>query len=155
MDPSPKIEPIQAKGADTSSVSRSGFTKPPRPALIPRNADPDEVLESIRSLVTDHVLKARQMSVEAAARFPRHAGIQNAKRVLEKGRVTLGQAAGNPEPNRDAEFQWLRSPPDSLRGQWVALLGNELVGSGDSLAELVERLRSKNLEKLALIHHLD
>lgn len=119
---------------------------------IPAGAKPEVILERIRTLVTDHSREARRLAVAAAARFPDHAAIPSAKRVLVDGKARVG--SGEPEPSTTEEFDWLRHPPESARGKWVALVGSEMVASADSLAELTAALRSKQLPKPALVHHL-
>jgi len=44
------------------------------------------------------------------------------------------------------------NPPESVRGRWVGLVGGELVGASESLAELVENLRDRGLAEKALVH---
>ena len=121
--------------------------------MIPPNAQPEEVLDQIRALLTDHSLVARRMAVEAAARFPEHAGLQNAKRILNDGKATVG--SGGPEPSTTEEFDWLRHPPESARGKWVALVGSKMVAAADTLAEVTDCLRSLKLPKPALVHHIE
>lgn len=118
-----------------------------------KDADPEAVLRRIRALVTDHLFAARRLASEAAARFPEHSGIRNAHRILNEGKATVG--SGGPEPARDEEIEWLRNPPEAVRGRWVGLLGRKLVGTADTLAELIDLLRAKNLETRALVHHVD
>ena len=122
-------------------------------SLLPQDAAADDVLERIRELLTDQFLTARQLAAEAAVRFPEHEGIQNAWRILSHGRSRI--CTGGPEPSTTEEFNWLRDPPESVRGKWVALVGSEMVASADTLAEVAERLRSLTLPKPALVHRID
>ena len=59
------------------------------------------------------------------------------------------------EPSREEEFEWLRNPPESVRGKWVALLGNEMIDAAETLVELEGSLCSKDLPKPALVHYID
>ncbi len=141
-------------GDRSASAGLSGAAEPSREgdSAAPPDALPEEVLERIRTLVTDHSIEARRLAVEAAARFPEHAGIQSAKRILNDGEATV--APGGPEPSTTEEFNWLRQPPESARGKWVALVGSEMVASADTLAELTACLRLQEPAKPALVHHL-
>lgn len=58
-------------------------------------------------------------------------------------------------PNRSAEFRWLEANSTRYRGQWVALLGEELLVSAGSLKELLGHLQEHPPSGKPLIHHLD
>ncbi len=70
-----------------------------------------------------------------------------------RSKAVAGPSAS--EPSRERELKWLRQPPESARGKWVALLGGELIGAPETLVELEESLRSIDLAKPALAHHID
>ena len=57
--------------------------------------------------------------------------------------------------DRSPEFLWLRENSSKFQGQWVALVGNGLVASAASLAELLAELKSNPPMSKPLIHHLD
>lgn len=154
MDPKNKLSnPMLARPASaTGSLSRAAV-RDHRDSRSPPAADPDVILDRIRSLVTDHFLTAQRLAIEAADRFPDHAGIQNAKRILNDG--TASVAAEGPQPSRSEEFEWLRHPPRAVRGKWVALVGNKLVGAAETLAELAESLKSKSFARTPLVHRVD
>lgn len=120
---------------------------------IPPTPDPDAILDRIRWLITDHFLEARRLAIESTARFPEHAGIQKAKRILAEGTATVG--TGGAVPSRRAEFAWLRNPPEAVRGKWVALVGGEMVGAADSLVELEASLRPQTFARTPLVHRID
>jgi len=56
--------------------------------------------------------------------------------------------------DRSAEFHWLKTNWDDYQGKWVALLGEDLLASSDSLQELRARLAELNPKRRPLIHHL-
>ena len=43
---------------------------------------------------------------------------------------------------------------DEYQGKWVALVGESLVASSDSLKELLAELDQRKFERIPLIHHL-
>ncbi|MCP4660388.1 MAG: hypothetical protein GY856_33725, partial [bacterium] len=97
---------------------------------------PEDVLERLRQLVAEDQLTAvRQLTVEAAHRFPDHEKIQLARRVFSEA-----EAAPNPfvQPTTTAEIEWLNNPPEETRGKWVALVGSELVGLAETFENLVK-----------------
>ncbi len=114
---------------------------------------PGEALKRIRDLVTDHSIAARKLAGEAAARFPEHEAIQNAKRILCDGSAKVG--SGGPEPSTTEDFDWLRHPPKSARGKWVALVGGKPVALAETLAKLTDSLTAMKLPKPALVHRID
>ena len=148
---------ILARSPETSvSTPRPGGRGSDRRkvSLLAPGADPEGVLERIRSLIDDdQVSTARRLALEAAAQFPRHAKIRNVKRILNDGRST--PSSEGPEPGSREELEWLSDPPEMARGKWVALIGSELVGLADTLADLMESLSSRSLPRKPLVHHLE
>ena len=123
-------------------------------SLPSADATPEAHLAEIRSLLADgQVRRARLLAARAASRYPDHAEISNAKRILNDGKAEVGSRG--PEPNTDDEFTWLRNPPEWAHGKWVALLGREAVAVAESLAELVETVRSMSLPRQPLVHRID
>ncbi len=124
------------------------------PLLLP-DARPDSTVKQILTLISDgQLLSARRIAVEAAVRFPDHAKLRTARRMLAGGGNPSLSSRG-PEPSTDEEFSWLRSPPEWARGKWVALIGREAVASADTLVELVESLKSMDLPRRPLVHRID
>ncbi len=56
--------------------------------------------------------------------------------------------------SRRAEFEWLRAHGHEHRGKWVAVLGDRLVASADSLKALREELARLQLLGRSLIHQI-
>ena len=73
-------------------------------------------------------------------------------RGLNERRVRTRPATGQ---GRTEELEWLRDPPESARGKWVALVGNQVVATAEALAEVMESLKSMNLPKTPLVHRVD
>lgn len=143
--------PMHARSAEpTRSAARAGSAVRPEGA---RHAAPKAVLDEIRSLLTDDFFAARELALEAAARFPQDEGIQNAKRILGDGKSTLGK--GGPQPGQPKDIEWLRNSPKSTRGKWVALVDGELVDTADDFAELAHSLSSKKFSRAPLVHRID
>jgi len=149
--PSTPSPPMHARSADPT-ISAARATSHFRPEEV-RHADPEAVLDQIRSLLTDDFFAARELALAAAARFPQHEGIQNASRILNDGKSTVSKRGPRPSHRRD--FEWLRNPPESVRGKWVALVGGKLVDSAKTLAELADSLRSHKFPTTPLVHRID
>lgn len=73
-------------------------------------------------------------------------------RGLNQREVRTRPASGD---GRSEEFEWLRNPPESARGKWVALIGSEMVAMGEALAEVMESLKTMNLPKTPLVHRVE
>lgn len=56
--------------------------------------------------------------------------------------------------DRSAEFHWLKTNWEEYQGKWVALLGEDLLASSDTLKDLLDRLDEFRPERRPLIHHL-
>ncbi len=122
-------------------------------AYVPPGARPETALATIRSLLREGEHRAaRRVAAEAVTRFPGHEEIRNAARVLGDGTATVRPGH---EPSREEELAWLRNPPESVRGKWVALVGSEMVGADESLADLIQVLDTKSFPKRPLVHRVD
>lgn len=52
---------------------------------------------------------------------------------------------GEPDPNRQLEYAWLKKHSDEYAGQYVALSGNQLVAAAPSLKELYQLVGQSNV----------
>jgi hypothetical protein len=57
--------------------------------------------------------------------------------------------------DRSAEIQWLREHADEYRGQWVALIGRELLGHSAELRDLMKHLRAEAPDVPALLQYIE
>ncbi len=151
MDPRPTspnpmaARSSQAAGGAVSSVPPDRGVE----TMIAPGAQADAVHQEIRThLGEGRYRKAQRLAKEAAARFPDHPGIRTMNRGLNDWRVTTHTATG---VDRTEEYAWMRNPPESVRGKWVALVGSEVAAAADTLAEVIEILRPRQLPKPALM----
>ncbi len=73
-------------------------------------------------------------------------------RGLNRRRASTRPADGH---SREKEFAWLRNPPESARGQLVALVDDEMVASAQTMSELMTILKSMDLPKMPLVHRIE
>lgn len=143
IDSDPARTPVEGEGEQAGG------------SLLPPDTQPDAVVKQILSLISDgQLLTARRIAVEAAARFPGHDKLRLAERMLA-GDGNPRVSTKGPERSTDEEYSWLQNPPEWARGKWVALVGHEAVASADTLAELTESLKSKDLLHRPLVHRID
>jgi hypothetical protein len=117
---------------------------------LPNQESSDGVEQRIRSLLLEgRILDAQDLLAAAGSSAP----------VDPKLREVLAPAQARKSDVRDvdrgAEFQWLRTQGGRYHGQWVALVGPDLLASAPSLKEL--RLRLAALPKAGplLIHRIE
>ncbi len=146
--------PMLAQGAETAAGSPSRLPDTDPEAQRPPEVDPDQAVENILSLLSQERFQtARRRAAEAVAQFPDHRRVANVWRIFDnRSKATRRPAT---EPNRREEMAWLCSPPDSARGQWVALVGSKMVAKAETLPELAELLRSETRPKPVLVHRVD
>jgi uncharacterized protein DUF5678 len=127
--------------------------RPREKGLEPGNlasAQPFPYLRQLHSLLEQGQIRAAQDLFEFAKDFvPQDSKIREA---LAPPRVTTSSKRS---VDRSAEFRWLDSNSSRFRGKWVALLGDRLVASADSLKELLVQLRTTPADGKPLIHHVD
>jgi hypothetical protein len=148
--------PMIAKSPDLSSSPTPAGTRKasPRPgsSRVARTR-PDALLEEIRAhLGEGRYRTAQRLAKSAAARFPDHAGIATLNRGLNERRVRTRPATGQ---GRTEELEWLKNPPPSAKGKWVALVGSQVVAAAEALAEVVASLEAMTLAKTPLVHRVD
>ncbi len=114
-----------------------------------RTSGSGAMLNQIRSLISaGNILAARELALDAVARYPDDAELRNAKRILNDGKSY--RIPGSQRSTHE-EFEWLRNPPECYRGKWVGLVGPEVAGSADTLQELLDALSPEVLRIKPLV----
>lgn len=172
MSRSQKPIPIQVQSAEAANSEPTAYRALPRLGESGAEAKAAPRLQGTTMAVEDHALDlgpgavlgrlrefveagqlnaARRLTEEASRRFPDHDEIQRARHILRAAEATPNPFA---QPTTAAEIEWLDNPPAEARGNWVALVGSELVGMAETLAELMNQLKTKNLQRLPLVQRL-
>lgn len=81
---------------------------------------------------------ARALVAEAIEKGFQHERLAKLQEILAPARVRGTRPAD--EPDRTRELRWVESHGDSYRGEWVALLGDELLAHSSNLKEVAARL---------------
>jgi Arc/MetJ-type ribon-helix-helix transcriptional regulator len=117
------------------------------------SGDAERIVERVQSLLGAQQFLAAQTEVaKAATDHPEHSWLQRANRVLNPRRVTTSPASGS---DRTREFAWLRLHSEAYRGQWVALLGDELLVADHDFDVVLREVRSKAPNDKPLVHRID
>ena len=112
--------------------------------------DQTDIEQQIRDLLAEgQIWQAQQLLKSAGDDAPVDPKLRE---VLGPARV-LGRSPARGY-DRSAEFRWLKTHWEEYEGKWVALVGEDLVASTDTLKELLARLTDLRLEREPLIHHL-
>jgi hypothetical protein len=94
---------------------------------------------------------ARRVLAEAQQKKPDEPGLEPFARLLAPLRARVVDERGR---DRTAEFRWLDTEGHSYRGEWVALLGDELVAHSPSFKDLRDELDRKAPEGPVLLHFI-
>jgi Family of unknown function (DUF5678) len=105
-------------------------------------------------LIREHLARGRILAAQKLLEFARDMIPSDSKliKALAPPRITRIDSR---DVDRTREFRWLTSNGAKYRGQWVALVGDNLVASAATLAKLLSELRSSPPPSKPLIHHLD
>jgi hypothetical protein len=120
--------------------------------LESRNPTPESFLEEIQAIINSGTLRgAREVAERGLALYPDHPELQRLHYVLRpyEARSVPG---GKNIPDRRDTHEWLRQNADKYKGQWVAVLGTDLIAASPDLDEVREAVRSRELPALPLLH---
>ena len=102
-------------------------------------AKPFVLLERARHLLSKQRIRdARSVLQLGAASYPEDEKIATLLRAISPGQVKRSQGSA---PNREQEMDWLLKHGHKFRGRWVALRGNVLVASADTLDKLIAKVK--------------
>jgi hypothetical protein len=107
----------------------------------------------IQKLVAeDRVERARKLVEEALRESPDDPTLLGWKEVLAPGSV-FGRRPVRIEGT--AEQKWIASHTGQYQGQWVAVLGGELLAHVPTLRELSTELKKLSPRSLPVVHHIE
>jgi hypothetical protein len=113
------------------------------PAWVPR----------IRELIEkDQIGAARRLLEEALQEGAVEPELATLREVLAPARLKTSPVR---DFDRSAEFRWFAEHASAYRGQWVAVLGDDLLAHATTLDELLAELKKRPPAAPALLHHID
>jgi len=115
-----------------------------------KEADP--LVQKVKSLLdSQQFVAAQREAAKAAAAHPEHPWLQLANRVLNPPPATTSPASGT---DRTKEFDWLRRHGEDHKGQWVALVGDELIAADPDFDVVLREVRAKAPDDKPLFHRV-
>jgi len=110
--------------------------------------------DRIRELVeAERVPAARKLLAEALEKRDHGEDLSGWQRVLAPAKV-IG-VGGERDIDRTADIQWLQEHAREYDGQWVALLGGELLAYATTLEEVLSVVKEKKPQHRPLLHRID
>jgi Family of unknown function (DUF5678) len=107
----------------------------------------------IRALLhSADLLRARDLLAEAREHGSMEPELDKLETLLAPPSSRLSPARGF---DRSAETRWLRTHGSEYRGQWVAVMGSELLGHASELRDLMKQLRAEAPEVPALLQYIE
>ncbi|HEV7504318.1 MAG TPA: hypothetical protein VGS07_05370 [Thermoanaerobaculia bacterium] len=124
-------------------------------ALRKIEPEPRSYRERIRELVeADKVGGARRLLAEALESGGHGEDLSYWQKVLAKGKpIRVG--GGDLDFDRSLEVNWIHEKSAPYQGQWVALLGGELLAHSKSLDEVVLTLQENKPSRRPMLHFID
>ncbi|MBW8875742.1 MAG: hypothetical protein JF614_12325 [Acidobacteria bacterium] len=122
-----------------------------------RKAEPEtqSYSDRIRELVeSDMVGGARLLLAEALEKGDHDEDLSGWESVLT-------ETKGRPNPDvecdfdRTPEFRWITEHSEAYRGQWVALVGSELLAHSASLQDVFSSLERNKPKRRPMLHYID
>lgn len=105
-------------------------------------------------LIREHLAHGRILAAQDLLDFARSSIPSDSKLVKALAPPRIRQIDTR-DVDRSPEYRWIQTNSAKFQGQWVALLGEQLVASAATLAELLSALRASPPPGKPLIHHLD
>jgi hypothetical protein len=95
---------------------------------------------------------ARALVAEAREHGAMEPELEKLEKLVAPPTYNLSPARGF---DRSAEVQWMRDHAEEYRGEWVALIGSELLGHSPELGDLMKHLRAEAPEAPALLQYIE
>ena len=111
-----------------------------------------EIVSVKQLLGQGRVVAARELLQRALSRYPTDERLRNLFRAVIPGEVVRRDVRYS---DRTLEMAWIKANRANYRGKWVALLGEKVLGVGDSLKRVLRLLQEQQCEATPLIHHFD
>jgi hypothetical protein len=118
----------------------------------PMPTDEEEASKLLGHLIGEGAVEeARALVKEFAQRWPDSPRVQKWAYVLEPAKARV--VPGLPAPPWDQERAWLRQHAREYPGQWVAILGDQLIAADADLSTVLEAVKHTGRERDVSLHY--
>jgi uncharacterized protein DUF5678 len=118
------------------------------------NPTPESFLEEIHRIFELGTLRgAREAAERGLELYPDHPELLRIHHAL--GPPEARPVPGYRIPDRQDTFEWLRENEEKYRGQWIAILGTDLIAASPSFKEVYQAALKANLAAPPLLHFVD
>ncbi|MFL6193341.1 MAG: DUF5678 domain-containing protein [Thermoanaerobaculia bacterium] len=127
-------------------------------ALVADSQDltPESFIEEIQSIFNSGTLRgAREVAERGLALYPDYPELRRLHHALRPFEVRVSHDPHLRVPDRKETFEWLQRNWDHYRGQWVAVLGTDLIAASPDFEQVLEAVRSRDLPAIPLLHFFD
>lgn len=120
----------------------------------PENPTPESFLEEIHSIFESGTLRgAREVAARGLELYPEHPELQRLHHALRPHEARL--VPGPRIPDRKDTFEWIEENWDKYRGQWVAVLGTDLIAASPNFEDVRKAVQSRTWPAPPLFHFFD
>ena len=110
-----------------------------QPMKVPEQETPESYVARIRELIdTERVRGARKLMTEAWEAFPDHPALIPWKKALALPEVV--KVGGPLDKDRTPEYNWLAVHGPKYKGEWVAVLEDQLIAHSADTHEMRAKL---------------
>jgi len=115
---------------------------------------PETFIEEIRRIMNSGTLRgAREVAEQGLALFPDHAELRRLHHALRPPEVRT--LPGYKIPDRRDTYEWILENEENYRGQWVAVLGTDVIAASPDFEQVQQAARSRALPYPPLLHFFD
>ena len=125
--------------------------------LDEQNPTPETFLEEIHRIFESGTMQgAREVAERGLELFPDHPELRRLHHALKPSRARTVPGYKLP-PDRSDTFEWILEDGNREKylGQWVAVLGTEVIAASPDLEQVRKALQSRDLPYLPLLHFFD
>ena len=120
----------------------------------PENPTPESFLEKIQRIFESGTLRgAREVAARGLELYPEHAELRRLYHALRPHEAR--PIPGHRIPDRQDTFEWLNESEEKYRGQWIAILGTDLIAASPSFKEVYRAALKANLAAPPLLLRSD
>jgi len=120
----------------------------------PENPTPESFLEEIHRIFESGTLRgAREVAARGLELYPDHPELQRLHHALRPHEAR--PVPGYRVPDRQDTFAWLNENEEKYHGQWIAILGTDLIAASPSFKEVYQAALKANLPAPPLLHFVE